>query len=527
MNKIIALFILIIIVSCASEKPITGGLKDATPPTIKSFYPENKKTNFNSSVIKIEFDERIALNLFDEALIISPKTDVKIKPIVKKNILTLQIEGAFESNKTYTINIQEGIKDITENNKIENIKYVFSTGNYIDSLTISGTSKIEETNVAEENAKLFLYNYSDSIDIRKHKPLYYTKTKKDGSFLLENLPKGEFSMFYLNDNDNSLTFNDENEKVGFLNQKITLDTNNIILDKIKVFNNDTIIKKYDIKHYCNYTEITFDEQIKNLILTDSNNIELNFPITKLLSNKKYVWFNNTKEDSISIILTYEDYNKNKKTTKETIKRLKHDSLCIQNTDIQLINKLVNAKDSLILEIKEPFKNINKENILIMIDTIEYGNLNKINHKIIDNILTIYVESEAVSNIRIKLDSNSIETYQRNFTNRRNELFVPIADETKTGIIRGKLNYPKDNFILELLDQNLTIVKSIKTKQFVFDKLDPQEYTIRVRIDENNDGIYEQGSYERKTIPEKIVFHNEKINVRANWEIEGIEITIYE
>ena len=163
----------------------------------------------------------------------------------------------------------------------------------------------------------------------------------------------------------------------------------------------------------------------------------------------------------------------------------------------------------------------------MIDTIEYGNLNKINHKIIDNILTIYVESEAVSNIRIKLDSNSIETYQRNFTNRRNELFVPIADETKTGIIRGKLNYPKDNFILELLDQNLTIVKSIKTKQFVFDKLDPQEYTIRVRIDENNDGIYEQGSYERKTIPEKIVFHNEKINVRANWEIEGIEITIYE
>ena len=54
-----------------------------------------------------------------------------------------------------------------------------------------------------------------------------------------------------------------------------------------------------------------------------------------------------------------------------------------------------------------------------------------------------------------------------------------------------------------------------------------EYQIRIRLDDNKDGIFQFGSYEKRKLPEKIVFHKDKINLRSNWEIEGIQINISE
>ena len=55
--QLIAVFVLLIIASCAKRGTITGGDKDIVPPKITFSSPKNLSTNFNQKVIKIYFDE--------------------------------------------------------------------------------------------------------------------------------------------------------------------------------------------------------------------------------------------------------------------------------------------------------------------------------------------------------------------------------------------------------------------------------------------------------------------------------------
>ncbi|MFN0275133.1 MAG: Ig-like domain-containing protein, partial [Chitinophagales bacterium] len=143
MQKYFSVYILsislILAIGCANQVTPSGGTKDEIPPTPEKFTPENFSTFFSADEIVVEFNEYFqATDVFNQVVISPPmeKTpDIKVKG--KK--LVIKLNSVLRNSTTYTINFGESIKDITEGNVLENFTYVFSTGSYIDSLTLRGT----------------------------------------------------------------------------------------------------------------------------------------------------------------------------------------------------------------------------------------------------------------------------------------------------------------------------------------------------------------------------------------------------
>ena len=146
MHKTLSNFIFIIIIcfllaNCANRGTPGGGDKDITPPNITRSIPDNFSTNFTGNEIKIYFDEYIKIKDLQKQLIISPPMDPapEVTPLGSASkYITIKIYDTLATNTTYAFNFGNSIVDNNEENPFSYFRYVFSTGDYIDSLTVKG-----------------------------------------------------------------------------------------------------------------------------------------------------------------------------------------------------------------------------------------------------------------------------------------------------------------------------------------------------------------------------------------------------
>ena len=232
---------------CANRGTITGGEKDVTPPVIIKSVPENYSTNFSAKEIKIYFDEYIKINDLQKQLIISPPMDPEpeITPLGSASkYITIKIFDTLQPNTTYAFNFGESIVDNNESNPYPFYRYVFSTGTFIDSLSVSGRIEDALDQNPEESVSVMLYEvdstFTDSI-IYKKKPKYITNTLDSTStFQLENLRAGKYLLVALKDENSNYTFQQKEDKIGFINEYITIPNDTSFL--IKTFKEITNFK---------------------------------------------------------------------------------------------------------------------------------------------------------------------------------------------------------------------------------------------------------------------------------------------
>ena len=138
---LLALFTPVFMPSCANTTQApSGGKKDTIPPYIVDIKPLPGATSFPLEKGKILF-------YFDEYVTIKTATDIFLSPPLEKRPksrivgkkLEITFEGALEPNTTYTLNLNGAIADNNEGNKFPGFTYVFSTGEQIDSMFITGT----------------------------------------------------------------------------------------------------------------------------------------------------------------------------------------------------------------------------------------------------------------------------------------------------------------------------------------------------------------------------------------------------
>ena len=168
------------------------------------------------------FDEPIQLNQIEKNLIINPFIDNPYKTVIKKNKLTLTFEDNFSPNTTYTLNFGQSIQDITEKNKTKNIKYIFSTGTYLDSLKVSTTIKYPLTDKPCKECLVSLYKTKDTNTIYKNNPAYFSYTDKQGKATIENISSDNYTIYALLDQNKNLTY-DKGEKIAI--HSSTIETN--------------------------------------------------------------------------------------------------------------------------------------------------------------------------------------------------------------------------------------------------------------------------------------------------------------
>ena len=214
---------LVLYSACAKIGSVAGGPKDEDPPVVLGSKPGNYSLNFNDDRIEIEFDEFLQLKNTKQELVVSPPLDKEPVVRLKNKSIIIDFESELRDSTTYTLNFGQSITDNNEGNVLENFEFVFSTGNYIDSLGIYGTLiNAFDLKTLDEPVTVMLYDtIYDSIPYLEI-PVFVGKTSKSGIFSMHNIKPGIYKVFALKDGNYNFLYDLPDESIAFLDTTVTL-----------------------------------------------------------------------------------------------------------------------------------------------------------------------------------------------------------------------------------------------------------------------------------------------------------------
>ncbi|MBS0011147.1 MAG: Ig-like domain-containing protein [Bacteroidales bacterium] len=214
--------LILLIASCAKVSSPAGGPRDEDPPKVLKSVPLNESVNFNRRSFAISFDEYFVLDKVDQVLMISPPLEKKpvIKIRGKTMVVELDEDEQLKENTTYSFNFLNSIRDLNENNPLENFKYVFSTGDIIDSLSVTGSIYDAFNLEAGEDILVLLHSEMADTVPRTLLPQYITKAAVDGNFRIDNIAGDEYKIYGLKDNNNNKMYDQPSEAFAFLDSSI-------------------------------------------------------------------------------------------------------------------------------------------------------------------------------------------------------------------------------------------------------------------------------------------------------------------
>lgn len=222
-NRLFLIFLITIFLSgCAKISSPTGGPRDLIPPVPLTSVPENGARNFTGKKIVIPFDEFVILDNISEKFMVSPPMKNKPEVLIRGKNVNVVFQDDLRDSTTYTLNFQDAIRDLNENNVLDNYQFVFSTWKVIDSLSVKGqVFNAFNLNVPENTMVLLYRNLSDTA-VRKTLPDYISRVDKQGIFSINNIRPGTYNLFALKDADNSKNYNQIEEEFAFLDSGIVV-----------------------------------------------------------------------------------------------------------------------------------------------------------------------------------------------------------------------------------------------------------------------------------------------------------------
>ncbi len=496
-----------------------GGPRDSISPSFIKAIPPNYTTNFDEDEIRIYFDEYIKLKDYQKQLIISPplKNSLISPQGSASKYIKISITDTLVPNTTYVFNFGQSIQDNNEGNPFSSFKYVMSTGDFIDSLTVSGTI-IDELSTKPDNfVSVMLYavdsTLSDSI-VYNEPPRYVTNTLDSlTTFEIGNIKEGDYMLIAMKDEDANFTFQPKKDKIAFISEYITIPTDSSYT--LKLFKETPTLKTSRPKQVSS-GHVSFG--IEGPL--DSINIRL---LTEKPDGFKQLWTRKEKQDSLHF--WYKP-------------KIEIDSLVFEARGMDYIDTLVmrirkQIPDSLgftnksgrTLALNKPFEfsssvpivSINKELIRVYKDStqIPFSIKNDSLHT------TIAVDFERAEKTKYKVQL--LPTAITDFFDAVNDTLT-YSFQTKEKSDYGGIELTLENaknfpYIVRLTNAKGDVVKSITTESetiFNFEFLEPGNYLIQLIEDENGNGLYDTGNYLEKRQPERVINYEDIIEVRPSW-----------
>jgi len=509
---------------CGRKGTPTGGIKDIIPPKLEKSEPAQMTTNFKADKIRLYFDEYIKLKDVQEQLIISPP--LKNTPIITpagtpSKYVEIRLKDTLKENATYTFNFGQSIIDNNEDNPNSFLTYVFSTGNYIDSLELKGVVEDAFERDAETFISVMLYEidstYNDST-IYKKPPTYISNTLDSTVFFnLNYLRKGKYALFGLKDNNKNNLFDQKLDKIAFLTDTIVLPTNEIyLLTLFKEKSNYAIsVPKYEAKNKIifGYQGDFKDIRIKNLTAYPDS---VKTMITKEREKDTLnYWFTPFKTDSLVFAVVNERL-KLKDTFVIKTKKIAVDSLVIKPNVTGIIGFeetfLITANIPIIRTDSSKIELINKDSVAInftaLLDSLN-NSLNIVFKKEPDEVYRLSIFPDLVQDFFGNTNDTVVYNLKTNKYQDYGNLELSLS---------GNVSYP---VIVQLTDNNGKEVKrelyAQEPKTFYFNHLNPAQYLVRVIYDRNKNKKWDTGDYLQKIQPEQISYAPKLIEIRANWE----------
>ncbi|MDG1760636.1 MAG: Ig-like domain-containing protein [Flavobacteriaceae bacterium] len=510
------------LVQCAKRGTPTGGIKDEIPPVLLKSNPPLLATGFNAKRIRLHFDEFIKLKDIRKQLIVSPPIQeggYSILPMSgASKYIQIDIKDTLEPNTTYAFNFGQSVVDNNEGNPFPYFRYVFSTGDYIDSLFVTGeiTDALKRQPESFVSVMLFAIDstYSDSV-IYKQPPAYLTNTlDSSAAFRISNVKAGKYLLAALKDVANNYTFDQNIDKIAFYPTPIELPQDSLV-ESLTLFQEETNFRATR-PFVISKNRIGFGFRGRS----DSLDIKLTTPMSSdfesiLTADEKtdtlYYWFRDIENDSLVFSVNKKDYTL-KLNTKEP------DSLSLSVSP----KGTLPLSESLFIKSNTPL--VAKNDSLITIlnqDSIPVS----FSAKLLENHLDLKFDFEVVPNekYRIELLPNALTDFFGS-TNDTLQFGISTKSRADYGAIRLRVgNPPSFPFIIQLTNEKEEVVREQiiyeERGEYSFENLTPSKYYVRVIIDENNNGKWDTGSFLSRTFPEPVFHYAPLLDVRANWDLQ--------
>ncbi len=566
----IAIAIVIAISACATVVRPTGGAKDATAPVALNYNPQNGSVNFAENKVVIKFDEFIVLDKLNQQMVVSPQ--MPEKPVVSINgkKLIVELPDSLKENTTYTIFFGNAVVNYKERIPVRNFSYVFSTGAIVDSLIIEGSAVKAFDHTNYDELFVMLYKSKDDSAIYKEKPYYLTKANKIGNFKLPNLAPGEYQIYALKDANRNYIYDQEDEEIAFCKTLVSpyhpsefIGNDSVKPKKEKpkdlnlfVFQEWPDDIKYMDKKVTPTKKIlfTFNKPIDNF-----NLIPLNFEPEKDWHFDVYgndrdsvtCYLMGVEQDSIDIIVADGDLhldtleivlakkqkrksssssfaifgNKKKNNEKtDTIKK----KVIVKIKISDKITRSIHFFSELSFAFEVPLAKYQADRIHLYKARDTLWRPVKIETRITneDRRQRVSIKADFEERKKYKLvvdDSTFFDLY--NSTNDSIERIFSTTELREYGSLDLEVNYPGNNsLIVQLLNAKEEIIREdfINESQLIkYPYMIPGKYKIKAIIDNNGNGKWDRGDFEKRLLPERIYYVNKIIDIRANWDNEQI------
>ena len=520
----ILVFLLSIIIfnSCANRGRPSGGEKDKEPPVITKAIPENFSTNFKGNEIRIYFNEFVKVKNLQKQLIISPPMDTEptITPLsTASKYIKIVINDTLEDNTTYAFNFGQSIVDNNEENPYDYYRYVFSTGDVIDSLSVKGIILDAEKRQPDTFVSVMLYEldstYTDST-VYKQKPKYITNTLDSlTSFSIDNIKEGQYKLIALKDNNGNFTYQQKSDKIGFYEGVVSVPTDTVYT--IKLFKEELdfdVVRPKQIagqKIAFGYEGDYQDMKIEWLgDLPDGFEKRITKDKTK---DTLYYWYKPKIElDSALFVITNKTF---VDTLEHKFRDIERDSLIIKPVQ----SGTINFYEDFTVEGSVPFTKIDEKQITILDkDSVNVPFTSRFDE--LENTYRFQFEKKEEDKYKIQMLPSTFEDFFGNVNDTlnfslRTKSFADFAN------VRVRLQNAVYPVIVQLTNEKGEVkFEQFATEERLFDFRNINAgttYYLRVVFDTNGNQKWDSGSFLNLQQPERISYFPDLIDGRAGWD----------
>ena len=539
-------FIQLCITSCANISTPTGGPQDTVPPALVKVNPTGGAVHFNDRIVRLEFNEPVQVKDFKNQLIITPSIMGEYKTKVNKNSVELLFEQPFDTNTTYTLSFREGIMDLNEGNPAEDLQLAFSTGAYLDSLSVAGTVQELLTGKPVVDALVSLYRAKDTLNIFNSRPYYLSKTDEAGNYQFSNLKAGKYLLYATRDANSNLKTETRSEPFGFIKDTVFLQENIDSLN-IKILGINTNEPSINSSRPSGpYYEVKLNKAIDDYVLEPLEETEEPLYSNLVEENKMIRVYNAWPiQDSLATYISFSDSlgQQAQDTIYIRFEESKRSKGAFEYTVVPKSGAAVEKDFAATITFTKPVKEVNTDSLLIRYDSLTTVPLvpekdftwNMRRDRLEINKFLKQEEARATTpgDSLVNQPDNQFSLYLgkaafisvEQDSSIASELSYRWAESKNFGLLQGRFISEADSFTIQLLNAStFKVVKEVENKHsFTFTYVPPGDYKIRVLIDENGNGKWDPGNIYKRIEPEPVILLDETISLKANWELKEIEI----
>ena len=515
MGRVITLFtISILVFACAQVGAPTGGEVDKNPPKVISVLPELGSTNVPTSsggMITFEFDEFVNVRQLSAQLLVSPPLTKNVDLVMKGKTVSFVWNEELQRDKTYIFQFGDAVIDVNEANPASDLMHAFSTGDVLDTLSLSGSVVDVFTDEKQKDKRVFVYDWNLPVDsiMSGSLPLFVTTTNDEGTFTVKYMPEGVYRVLAIDDVDRNYVWTD-GEHLAINVSQVRVTSTDTLEHQMKMHKTHGVDVKYFVgveRDSLGLVKMSLSGELDNLDEISAEGMEI-------FNDAESLWMWSYPEDVEKATVIWENSD-TLKIAEEKISEVTPFSLAKFPEGKQVSGSMATFTFTRPITFVKPHKfNLTRsDSIDVEIKNVEISESNPFDI----NVEASFGRGDVVE---LNMFPGSVEGQGRQV----------LADTLTRKWSTFKLDELAELVVeinaegwLELISANGTVVDIVDLKLGMtplrFKNLTPGSYALRWLGDPNANGVWDGVSLKNWTLPEPARVMQSTIQVKADWTHE--------